>query len=105
MHTLIKSEVYYLINDPVIRKFENRVTLRKCAESMRTRLKCTGRASTNIFSMTIMRENSVIIDIVTCGKTFRLSMDVCDNLENVLSVQNDNKQLQKYLMKMGGIIA
>ena len=103
MHALIKSEAYYLINDPVIRRFENRVTLRKCAESLRMRLRCTGRASTNIFNMT-MRENSVIIAIVTCGKTFKLSENICDNLENVLAVQDDNKQLQKYLMKMGGII-
>ena len=104
MHALIKSEAYYLINDPVIRRFENRVTLRKCAESLRMRLRCTGRASTNIFNMT-MRENSVIIAIITCGKTFKLSENICDNLENVLAVQDDNKQLQKYLMKMGEIIA
>lgn len=104
MHTLIKSEAYYLINDPVIRHWENRVTLRKCAESLRIRLRCTGRANTNILDLT-MQDNSVIISIITCGKTFRLSMDVCENLEDVLSIQDDNKQLQKYLMKMGGIIA
>ena len=103
MHALIKSEAYYLTHDPVIQRWENRVTVRKCAESLRMRLRCTGRASTNIFNMT-MRENSVIIAIVTCGKTFKLSENICDNLENVLAVQDDNKQLQKYLMKMGGII-
>lgn len=102
MHTLIKSEAYYLINDPVIQRWENRVTVKKCAESMRMRLKCTGRASTNIFNMT-MRENSVIISIITCGKIFRLSMDICENLEDVLAIQNDNKQLQKYLIKRGGM--
>ena len=101
MHALIKSEAYYLTHDPVIQRWENRVTMRKCAESLRMRLKCTGRASTNIFNMT-MRENSVIIAIITCGKIFRLSMDVCENLEDVLAVQDNNKQLQKYLIKRGG---
>lgn len=103
MHALIKSEAYYLINDPVIQRWENRVTLRKCAESLRMRLHCTGRASTNIFNL-FVRDNSIIISIITCGKTFKLSENICDNLENVLAVQGDNKQLQKYLMKMGGVL-
>lgn len=101
MHALIKSEAYYLTHDPVIQRWENRVTMRKCAESLRMRLKCTGRASTNIFNLSI-QEDFIIISIITCGKIFRLSMDVCENLEDVLMLQNDNKQLQKYLIKRGG---
>lgn len=97
MHTLIKSEAYYLINDPVIRRFENSVTLHKRAESLRMRLQCTGRAYTNIFMITL-RENSAIV--FTCGKTFTLTKNfVMKNIADILEIQHNHEKLKKYLSK------
>lgn len=100
MHALIKSEAYYLINDPVIKKWESRVSLRKCAENMFMRLQYTGKAYTNIFTIT-MRENTAIVNV--CGKTFNVSKGfICANIERMLEIQHDYKAFQKLLAAYTG---
>ena len=97
MHALIKSEAYYLINDTVIRRWENKATLKRCADNLRMRLQCTGRAYTNIFTITI-RENSAVV--TACGYTFTMAENfVYANIEELLEIQHDNKALRKFLLK------
>lgn len=97
MHALIKSEAYYLTTDTVIRRWENKATLKRCADNLRTRLQCTGRAYTNLF-MIAMRENSAIV--TACGYTFTMNRNfVCANMEKFLEVQYDHTALQKFLEK------
>ena len=95
MHALIKSEAYYLITDTVIRCWENKATLKRCADNLRTRLLCTGRAYTNIFAVA-MRENSAVV--TACGYTFTMNGKfVCANMEHLLEIQYDGKALRKFL--------
>ena len=97
MHALIKSEAYYLVTDPVIRKWENGVTLRRRAESLRNRLQYTGRAYTRIF-MLVMREKTVTV--ITGGRSFELSTArVMGNIEEFLVMQYDREQFRKYLAR------
>jgi len=97
MHALIKSEAYYLINDTVIRRWENKATLKRCADNLRTRLLCTGRAYTNIFAVA-MRENSAVV--TACGYTFTMNREfVCASIEKFLEVQYNNTELRKFLEK------
>ena len=97
MHALIKSEAYYLMSDPIIRRWENRATLKRRAENLRTRSRCTGRAYTNIFAVE-MRENSAVV--TACGYTFTMAENfVCKNIEHLLEIQHDGKALQKFLLK------
>ncbi len=97
MHALIKSEAYYLTTDTVIRRWENRATLKRCADNLRTRLLCTGRAYTNIFTIA-MRENSAVV--TACGYTFTMTGKfVCANMEKFLEIQHNNTEFQKFLKK------
>ena len=97
MPKTLKSEAYYLTHDPVIRRWENKTSLYKCAQSLRLRLQCTGHAYTNIFMVTVTDndENAVV---TACGRTFTLECDfVCNNLEHLLALQYDHSKFQKYL--------
>ena len=95
MHALIKSEAYYLMTDPVIRKWENGVTLRRREESLRMRLQCTGKAYTNLFMVTV-RENSAIVQ--TGGRSYRMSAAfVLANIGEFLSRQHAHAGFQKWL--------
>lgn len=98
MHALIKSEAYYLTHDPVIRKWENNPALKKRADKMRDTLKYTGKASTNIFVL-IMQENS--FNVMVEGYSFVCSTSVIfENIEKFLQLQDEPKQLRKYLAKL-----
>lgn len=97
MHALIKSEAYYLMTDPVIRKWENGVTLRRQAESLRNRLQYTGRAYTRIF-MLIMRES--VVTVITGGNSFKLNSSfVLKSIGDFLVMQHNHAQFEKYLHK------
>lgn len=97
MHALIKSEAYYLMTDPVISRWESRSTVRRRVESVRMKLRLTGRARTNIMDIS-MRENSAIVK--TCGYTFTLTEKfLCANIERLLEVQQDRAALLELLEK------
>lgn len=97
MHALIKSEAYYLTHDSVIQRWENKGTMQRRAQSLLTRLQCTGKAYTNIFMITL-RENSAIV--VTCGKTFKVTENfVMKNIAEILEIQYDHTKLQKFLLR------
>lgn len=97
MHALIKSEAYYLTNDPIIRRWENKATLKRCADNLRMRLQCTGRAYTNLFTIA-MRKNCAMV--TACGYTFTMNREfVCASMEKFLEVQYNNTELRKFLEK------
>lgn len=97
MHALIKSEAYYLMTDPVISRWESRSTVRRRVESVRMKLRITGRARTNIMDIQV-RENSAIVK--ACGYTFTLTEKfVGANIERLLELQADHVALQKFLEK------